>query len=291
MFKHLIEKGLVKEKKYPNGLSVFKYSRKVFYDALWNTDPLLLEARGMVLDADGNKVIWPFTKVFNYGENGTTLSPDTEVIAPRKVNGFMASVTRYHDEILVSTTGTLDSIYVDYAKEMLADVDLDYVPADFTFLFEIVHQADPHIIAEESGAYLIGMRDHATGKMAHEIGLDAMSYHMGARRPEVIFGRFEDILSHTKGCKHEGYMIRLDGSEEIVMKIKSPYYLTKKFIMRMSEKKVDYLFDSTVEFKQNTAEEFYGVVDHIVTAHTKEAWKAMSDQDRRKIVESYFENQ
>lgn len=80
MFEHLVNQGLVKEKKYPNGLRVFKYSRKVFYDALWNTDPLLLEARGMVLDADGNKVMWPFTKVFNFKENGTTCEPDLSLI-------------------------------------------------------------------------------------------------------------------------------------------------------------------------------------------------------------------
>ena len=90
MFQELIAKGLVKQKRYDNGLSVFKYTREVFYKALWNEDPLLLEARGMVLDDDGNKVIWPFTKVFNHHENGTELDLDTVVVAPRKVNGFMA---------------------------------------------------------------------------------------------------------------------------------------------------------------------------------------------------------
>ena len=290
MFQNLIAQGLVKEKKYPNGLSVFKYSREVFYKALWNTDPLLLEARGMVLDAEGNKVIWPFTKVFNYNENGTTLDPLTMVVCPRKVNGFMASVTRYRDEILVSTTGTLDSDYVGYAKEMLAPLDLDYVTAGYTFLFEIVHPKDPHIIEEEFGAYLIGCRRHATGGMAHELGLDNVASQMGAKRPEVIFGYFKDILDYLKECKHEGYMVRLEGSEETVMKLKSPHYLTKKFLMRMGKNKVEYMFNEKEEFLKNTDEEFYGVVNHITRFFTMEDWKARDDVARRAIIEEFFEN-
>lgn len=112
MFDDLVEKKLVKAKPYPNGLTVYKYAPCVFYDNLWNTDKRLLDARGMVLDAEGNKVIWPFTKVFNRFENNTNLPLDTPVIAPVKMNGFMASVTCYHYKMLVSTTGTLDSDYV-----------------------------------------------------------------------------------------------------------------------------------------------------------------------------------
>ncbi|QNR53826.1 RNA ligase [Pseudomonas phage phiK7A1] len=290
MFQNLIAQGLVKEKKYPNGLSVFKYSREVFYKALWNTDPLLLEARGMVLDAEGNKVIWPFTKVFNYNENGTTLHPDTVVIAPRKVNGFMASVTRYHDEILVSTTGTLDSDYVGYAKEMLEPLDLAHVKAGYTFLFEIVHPVDPHIIEEEFGAYLIGCRRHETGTMATERSLDSAAHLMGAMRPEWIQCTFSELLKINAECKHEGHMVRLRQSETTVMKLKSPHYLTKKFLMRMGKNKVEYMFNEKEEFLKNTDEEFYGVVNHITRFFTMEDWKARDDVARRAIIEEFFEN-
>ena len=69
----LVEQGLVKKKTYKDGefsgLSVLKYSRKVFYDNLWNKDKRLLDCRGMVVDSDDNIVVWPFTKVFNLYEN------------------------------------------------------------------------------------------------------------------------------------------------------------------------------------------------------------------------------
>ena len=76
MFQELVKAGLVKQKRYPNGLSVFKYARKVFYDALWNQNPLLLEARGMVLGRDLNTpskflVCWAETDKHGIPKGGT----------------------------------------------------------------------------------------------------------------------------------------------------------------------------------------------------------------------------
>ena len=56
------------------GASIYKYSKMVFFDALWDKSPLLLKARGLVLDAAGNILVHPFDKVFNYGENGAGLA-------------------------------------------------------------------------------------------------------------------------------------------------------------------------------------------------------------------------
>lgn len=297
MFKSLIGQGLVKEKKYPNGLSVFKYARKVFYDALWNTDPLLLEARGMVLDAEGNKVIWPFTKVFNYNENGVTLHPDTPVVAPRKVNGFMASARWYRDELLVSTTGTLDSDYVAMARKHILALDQEQLKdfaSDFTVLFEIVDEDDPHIVEEGVGAWLIGARlmveGPCYGAMATEATLNAQARILGSQRPETFRGTFGELLKINAECKHEGHMVIRADTRETVMKLKSPHYLTKKFLMRMGKNKVDYMFNQKEEFLKNTDEEFYEVVNHITRWFTVESWQAKTDVERRAYIEEFFEN-
>lgn len=293
MFEELIAAGLVKQKRYENGLSVFKYAKKVFYDRLWETDPLLMEARGMVLDDAGNKVIWPFTKVFNYLEYnaGADLWKDTQIIAPRKINGFMASVARYKGEIIVSTTGSLDSDFVGLAKEKLAELDLGQVKEGYTFLFEICHEDDPHIIEEEYGAWLIGCRCHATGHMASEDSLNNASFQMDALRPEVFEGTFGELWEMVRECKHEGWMVRLKTTGETVMKIKSPHYLSKKFIMRMGNKKVDQMFDNKVEFLKTLDEEFYAVVHYITRWWDKDKWKETSEADRRAVIEKYFEKE
>src|SRR5947207_6854977 len=195
MFQELIDQGLVKQKRYENGFSVFKYSREVFYRALWNTNPLLLEARGMVLADDGTKVIWPFTKVFNHHENGTELALDTKVIAPRKVNGFMASARYWKGELIVSTTGTLDSDFAKLARSYIEKLEgIEIMAANITVLFEICENSDPHIVAEEEGAYLIGGRYMENtmyeGEMLTEGQLDVWANLIGAKRPEVFMGTF-----------------------------------------------------------------------------------------------------
>lgn len=296
MFQELIDQGLVKQKRYDNGLSVFKYSREVFYKALWNTNPLLLEARGMVLADDGTKVIWPFTKVFNHHENGTELDLDTVVVAPRKVNGFMAAARYWKGELIVSTTGTLDSDFAVMARKHIEALpEFEFVSGlatNYTLLFEICDVSDPHIVEEEAGAYLIGARDMAgihTGKMCSELILDVFAKYLGAKRPEVFRGTFRQVLDLLADCKHEGYMVRLADTEETIMKLKSPHYLTKKFLMRMGQKKVTAMFDDKEEFLKTIDEEFYRVVHHITRWHDAETWIAYGDQKRREIIENYFE--
>lgn len=297
MFQELIAKGLVKQKRYDNGLSVFKYTREVFYKALWNEDPLLLEARGMVLDDDGNKVIWPFTKVFNHHENGTELDLDTKVIAPRKVNGFMASVRFWKGELIVSTTGTLDSDFVALARKHIEKLNMDLLETYAsvqTMLFEICDASDPHIVEEEEGAYLIGarcMQGEGEGQMAPELVLDVFARFIGAKRPEVFRGTFREVLELLQDCKHEGYMVRLTEREETVMKLKSPHYLAKKFLMRMGQKKVDFMFTNKEEFLKTIDEEFYSIVHHITRWYDAESWGRKTDAERREKIEEYFEFQ
>ena len=100
--------SLRESSRYP-GLFVKKYSKRVFYDNLWNSHPDIVESRGHVVTNDGTRVINPFTKVFNFGENGVSISRDAQVIAIRKVNGFMCGVTYipYLDEVVTS----IQSIY------------------------------------------------------------------------------------------------------------------------------------------------------------------------------------
>jgi hypothetical protein len=297
VFEQLIKDGLVKQKRYENGLSVFKYSRKVFYDALWNTDPLLLEARGLVLDDAGNKVVWPFTKVFNYKENGAgiDLTPDTKVVAPRKVNGFMAACRYWNGELIVSTTGSLDSDFAVLARTHIEALSgqpvLRGLARSFTLLFEICDPSDPHIVEEKAGAYLIGARDMEDGKMSPEAPLDTMGELIGAKRPEVFRGTFGELWEQVKTCKHEGWMVIDAATRETLFKIKSPHYLAKKFLMRMGQKKVTAMFEDKDNFIKTIDEEFYPVVHYITSSWDAETWKATTEADRRAVIEKYFEKE
>lgn len=207
----LVDKGLVTSRYYPDlGLKIYKYARKVFYNNLWHLSPRLLECRGIVVGNEGNVVAWPFTKVFNLGENSTNLPDNKLVTAVEKKNGFLGVVSSHKGELLFSTTGSLDSPYCNLAKETIQEQcgNLDLIKKvmgheNMTFMFEICHPSDPHIVQEDHGAYLIGCRYNDSGIMLPEAALDGIAKYLGAKRPhtvrEIPFSYAKELAAETRG--------------------------------------------------------------------------------------------
>lgn len=264
-------------RRYP-GLFIRKYSKKVFWNNLWNSDPALLESRGHVEDRNGNTVIQPFTKIFNRFENNTDISPDEDCIAVQKINGFMAAATYVpqYDTVIVSTTGSLDSDYVKIAERQIGSETLNYIKQvkNTTFLFEIADPSDPHIIPEEAGAYLIGMRDITEKKpyftnTGKELLLDIIASQYDIKRPKWFNSKFTDIVQLANTVNHEGYVV-YGQTSRTVLKIKSPYYLILKLLAR----KKDILSLN----KQNVDEEYYPLIQHFRQDY--ERFNSLSEQDR-----------
>lgn len=291
-YEDLIREGLVKTKTV-NGRVIIKYARKVFYNNLWLKHPLLVEARGHVFDElTGRLLVAPPTKVFNLHENGTTVDPTYLVDVVRKVNGFLACVTFIDGEMVVSTTGSLDSDFVHLARKYLERLDWDAIgrPEGQTFHFEICDPDDPHITAEIPGAYLIGQRAHSDLTSALEFHLDDTAYQLKAMRPgwwSCLFGKALETLAEVK---HEGFMVRHGITSETLVKLKSPHYLSKKFLMRMSAHKVNQMFTDKEELLKTVDEEFYSVIHRITRYHDITSWGMLTDQERRAYIENYFED-
>lgn len=304
--KGLMDTGLVSEKifaDYPD-LRMYKYKHKVFYKALWDSHPDIVECRGLVLDKQGNVVVLPFRKVFNYGENGSKIRKSAVVKLVEKRNGFFAACSLYNGEVIVSTTGSLDSPFTALAKSKL---DLSAVKESLqsmeegyqmkgTMMFEICHEDDPHIVPETIGAYLIGYRVHESGLLVPEEVLDRMAnaynyvtYDGRSKimRPEHTYCTFRQALKKLKTCKHEGYMAYQKNSNKCV-KLKSPHYLTKKFLMRMNKSRAEFMFCKTEEFMESIDEEFIDVVTTINRAFSLDEWVGFTDQQRRNLIEGYF---
>jgi GTP cyclohydrolase II len=285
---------LVNMKPAGEGIFVLKYKKKVFYDNLWNE--YIAECRGTIVDADFNIVAYPFTKIYNYGieKEAPVLADDTKVTAFRKVNGFMVACTWYNGDILVSTTGSTDSPYVAMAKEMMlthaswADWQLAFNRADMdgmTFMFECVHPADPHIIPEKAGMYLLGYRENVFGsKVGHDpFVLQDLARSLNCYFAESLTTNMARIKQLAKECKHEGYVFYTD--EGVSAKIKSPYYLTSKWVAR--NPRTDKLVDLNKDIKHNIDEEYYPLVDAI-RANIVE-YTAMDEQARLAWVRNFME--
>ena len=286
--------GLVNMKSAGDGIFVLKYKKKVFYDNLWNE--YIAECRGSIVDADFNLVAYPFTKIYNYGieKEAPVLSDDTEVLAFRKVNGFMVACTWHNGDVLVSTTGSTDSDYVRMAKEMMlthmewTDWQLAFNASDMdnlTVMFECVHPDDPHIIPEKAGMYVLGIRDNEwRSRIGHSPGtLALMGKVFNCHVPEVYRVTLGELKAMTKECRHEGFVFYTE--DGVSAKIKSPYYLTSKWVAR--NPRTDKLVDLNKDIKHNLDEEYYPLVDAI-RANIVE-YTAMDEQARLSWVRNYLE--
>lgn len=287
--------NLVNMKECGDGIYVLKYKKKVFYDGLWNR--FIAECRGSIVDADFNLVTYPFTKIYNYGieKEAPVLAIDTKVTAFRKVNGFMVAMTVHNGELLVSTTGSTDSDYVKMAKEMmethmpLTDWRIVLGTADclgMTFMFECVHPGDPHIIPEKSGMYLLGARENTWGSKIVRDPYFLMDFARDTLKcfwAESVTTNMAQLQVLAKECKHEGYVFYTD--DGVSAKIKSPYYLTSKWVAR--NPRTDKLVDLKNDIKHNLDEEYYPLVDAIrenIVQYTE-----MDEQARLAWVRQFLE--
>lgn len=290
MFQELIKKyvsdnpTLVSMKKCGDDMFVLKYKRKVFYDALWNV--VLVECRGTIVDSDFNIISYPFTKVFNYGVESDCPNVDDsyELKAFRKVNGFMVAITLHNDRLLVSTTGSVDSSYVDMAKEFIDEeryLKFMREHKDFTFMFECVHRNDPHIVPEVEGMYLLGFRSKLWRSQVTNTRIDEYAKELGCFCPESHTCTITELQEQVKAVKHEGFVAYTN--EGAAIKIKSPYYLTCKWVAR--NPKIDKLLNDNI-FKQ-IDEEYYPLIRAI--RDNREEYSAMSEQERLAWVRNQLQ--
>ena len=274
-----------------DGIYVLKYKRTVFYDNLWNK--YLEECRGTIVDADFNIVTYPFTKIYNFGieQNAPVIGDDEQVTAYRKVNGFMVALTWYNNDVLVSTTGSTDSDFVGYAREMMlrhmpwTDWQMAFANDDMrgmTFMFECVHPSDPHIIPEDAGMYILGYRENELGsRVGHDpCVLQDLALLFKCYKPESVTSNMARIKQLAKECKHEGFVFYHNDGR--AAKIKSPYYLVKKFVAR--NPRTDKLMRPDI--KQSLDEEYYPLIDAIQADIV--AYTALDEQARLAWVRNFL---
>jgi len=284
--------NLVNMKSAGDGIYVLKYKKKVFYDNLWNE--YIAECRGSIVDQDFNLIAYPFTKIYNYGieKSAPVLSDDTEVVAFRKINGFMVACTWYRGDVLVSTTGSTDSPYVDMAREMMLthmswpDWQLAFNRSDMdnlTVMFECVHPDDPHIVSEKAGMYVLGYRDNTWGsKVGHDPSiLEGLAVGFNCYVPEHYGVTLSELKQMTRDCRHEGFVFYTQ--DGVSAKIKSPYYLTAKWVAR--NPRTDKLL--TQQFREQIDEEYYPLLEHIRS--NIEAYTVLDEQSRLAWVRDYME--
>lgn len=289
---------------HPDGFKIFKYTKPVHFKKLWKTEPLLEKARGIAIDQAGNLVVHPFDKLYNYGEYevGQGMKPDTQVQMIEKLNGFLGCISKhpFKQELLYSTTGSFNSDFVQYIKDLVTpemeQTLLNYLSKNKeTLMFEVIHPEDKHIIEypkSDEGLWLIGARGlQFNSVIKTESELDSLAEQLNLRRPKWWTCSFADVLNLLPESQLEGYMIRDAITQEPLMKIKTNYYLVTKFVGRMGDKKVEMMYKNPEQFKANhMEEEFFPIVDEIIKRMNKAEFIALEQLPRVEFVRDIVNN-
>jgi hypothetical protein len=286
----------IKETCLPNRF-ILKYDRSVFYKGNWNE--FLQNCRGTVIDSDFNVIVAPPKKVFNFMEQGTKIHRDELCIWHKKINGFMACATidPVTDKMIISTTGSLDSDFVGYAKEYLNDYeDVIRSAVGGTLLFEICHPLDPHIIPEKFGAYLIGYRknnwEDQVFDSAYFTVLQLFAEQTKFKQAEFGWDQFDNIIEASRKIDFEGYMV-YGQTSGTVLKLKSPYYLCSKLFSRMGVDKLDHILKhpdwATNGMMKNVDEEYFPLVNYL--AKNKDLFLPMDEQKKVSYCRAFIEKE
>lgn len=263
-------------------LDTFKYARRVMFDYLWDTDPALLETRGHSYDnRTGELVVAAPRKSFNYSENGWWKDKplDTPVIAYVKRNGFMLCVSEDNGDLIYSTTGSTRSAFVRMGVDILGKT-FNRIPtpeANCTDLYEIVHPDDPHIVDEPIGAHYLGSRCKQTGVFTPY-----------GKPEDTYLGTLKGILAIAEVGTTEGWMVydlNNDPDRLAPAKIKTPYYVGKKKLMRLSKKNSATMYADPVKFAQGLPKMWQDMPELIVESYTKESWDNFDEAFRRWFLE------
>lgn len=277
---NLVNRGLAVMKN-DGKFTTFKYHRRAMYEYLWFNEYDLKECRGHVYDSETKELVQAAPrKSFNYKEHNLwwAATPlDTKVEVYKKINGYMACATLHKGELVVSTTGSTTSEYAQWAKELiqkdyaLYDIVID---KDASTLFEVVVPQDPHIVEERYGLHLLGMREKVDGTFHPCNGTGVMT--------------LQEAITLAETDRGEGFMVyRADDMTKLApCKLKTPYYVGKKKLMRMSAKNVSAMYDNGFQIANTLPDMWYDVPRVIVQTYTKEDWLSFNDQQRRVFLEA-----
>lgn len=276
--KELVEMKLASRKTDPTGrYTLFKYAPKVMYNNLWNT-PGVMECRGHVYDNfTGEVVVAAPRKSFNHTQENWwgDVQPDELVFVFKKYNGFLLNVSKHNDLILYTTTGSFDSDYVKMGIELYTKLK-HHVINGHTHSYEIIHQDDPHIVDEgEPRAIYLGARHKASG-----------IWHPTSPEHNIGVLQWKDAQKLAEDDKGEGFMVYHVSDDKMLSpaKLKTPYYVTKKKLMRLTAKSGVALFDDPSVLPSMYLEN----VKDLINQYTLEDWVAIEEQERRKILETSF---
>ena len=213
---------------------------------IWNTGfhNFAKIARGKIVNMKTREIVsYPFDKFFNIGEKPETkeelvrecLEKSTYVYVTEKKDGSLVSISRYNNDLLITTNGSFENYQTEWSMQILKEKYSDFfekAEQGYTYIFELIHPENRIVVDYfgEKDLYLLAVRDLSTHKLLSLPQIHSIANKYGFPYPEVYdFNNLDDILHLAKtlsGANKEGWVFRIglpDGTEKMV-KIKLEEY-------------------------------------------------------------------
>ena len=230
--------------KRDDSYAIFNYS----FDCDF-ADPVVQEARGIILDTDTLEVVcWPFRKFGNHNESYADPIDWSTAKVQEKVDGSIVKLwyDRRKPGWQFSTNATIRSENAPVGEfslvsfsdliskaENFSRIPFDALDKDTTYIFELVSPSTRVVVPYETTMlYHIGTRSNLTGQ--------EMDVDIGIRKPQMypIHSLAECVETairlnqvQSEEIQAEGFVV-VDGSWNRV-KVKSPDYIAKHHLMQM----------------------------------------------------------
>ena len=250
----------IKENVLEDNISSFNFTRNAFYNKNWNE--LTCKARGLFVDVLKNKVVARgYEKFFNINERKETelehllvKFKNKKVTCYKKENGYLGIMSWVNGRLFMASKSTNKGDYVNWFKNIYENSDIDkkaleeYLKAnDVSLTFEVIDiENDPHIIEyDKSKIILLDIihNDFEFKKEPYEKVLELSKLINCSYK--TIYKVFNDIRDFHKWYLEntneddiskkdiEGVVIEC---EDIMTKLKFPYYNFWKFMRSIKEK-------------------------------------------------------
>ena len=231
------------------------------------TDPVVQEARGIILDKESLSVAcWPFRKFMNQHENGADIIDWSSARVQEKVDGsIMKCFFNVHTgNWQWATNGTIDASLTPtpyYSNKTFydlvtvcnnfKDIDFDSFDINKTYIFELVSPGN-RVIVDYADAHLyhIGTRSNLTGVESNDdIGIEKPKIYPITSLEECLSAAA--VLNTKDNIEHEGFVV-VDKNWHRV-KIKSPEYVFLSYFAGGTygkSKVLDILFGDDVNIEE-----------------------------------------
>lgn len=269
----------IKETILGNNISSFNFTRNAFHNKNWND--LTCKARGLFVDTEKNKVVARgYEKFFNVNERRETelehlivKFKDKKITCYKKENGYLGIMSWVNDELFIASKSTNQGDYATWFRNIYENSDINkqelenYLKNnDVSLTFEVIDVVnDPHIIEyDKSKIVLLDIihNDYEFVKEPYE-KVQELSKLINCEC-KLIYKEFNNVRDFHKWYLEntneddlskediEGVVIEC---EDIMTKLKFPYYNFWKFMRRVKEQvlhrsniKLSSLFNATSNY-------------------------------------------